>query len=220
MSQWNFSFLLRRWHVVLDGLYGTLALAAVTLAASLAIGLVAGMMRSSRSAPLRAAATAYVEFFRNIPALVQVFWFFYVLPILTGIQENAFVSAAAALSFYSGAFFAEIYRSGIQSIERGQWEASKALGFRYLRTMRYIVLPPAIKRMVPALTNQAIEVVKLTTVASTIAYHELLYQGQLLSQTEFRPLESYTAVAAILIGMLVLLSWGSTRLERRLARTE
>jgi polar amino acid transport system permease protein len=86
--------------------------------------------------------------------------------------------------------------------------------------MRYIVLPPAIKRMIPALTNQSIEVIKLTTVASTIAYHELLYQGQLLSQTEFRPLESYTAVAAILIGILVLLSYGSTRLERRLARSE
>jgi polar amino acid transport system permease protein len=220
MSEWDFSFLVRRYHVILDGLYGTLALAAVTLAVSLLLGIIAGMGRTSRSAAIRAAATCYVEFFRNIPALVQVFWFFYVFPILTGVQENPFISAATALSFYSGAFFAEIYRSGIQSIERSQWDAGKALGFGYFRTMRYIVLPPAIKRMIPALTNQSIEVVKLTTVASTIAYHELLYQGQLLSQTEFRPLEAYTVVAVILIGILVLLSYGSTRLERRLARSE
>lgn len=220
MSAWHFGFLLRRYNVILVGLFGTLKLAAVTLVASLLIGAIAGMGRASRSASIRAVATCYVEFFRNIPALVMVFWFFYVIPVLTGIQENAFVAAAAALSFYSGAFFAEIYRSGIQSIERGQWEASKALGFGYFSTMRYIILPPAIKRMVPALANQSIDVVKLTTVASTIAYHDLLYQGQLLSQTEFRPFEAYTAVAAILIGILVLLSWGSTRLERRLRRSE
>jgi polar amino acid transport system permease protein len=99
MSEWNFSFLLRRYSVILDGLYGTLTLAAVTLAASLLLGVVAGMGRASRSAPLRAAATCYVEFFRNIPALVQVFWFYYVLPILTGLQEKPFISAATALSF-------------------------------------------------------------------------------------------------------------------------
>src|SRR5947209_17290138 len=101
MSEWNFTFLLRRYHVILDGLYGTLTLAAVTLAASLVLGIVAGMARASKSAPIRIPATCYVEFFRNIPALVQVFWFFYVIPIVTGVQESAFVAAATALSFYS-----------------------------------------------------------------------------------------------------------------------
>jgi polar amino acid transport system permease protein len=152
--------------------------------------------------------------------MVQIFWFFYAIPVLTGIQNDRFLTAGVALATYSSAYFAEIYRSGIQSIERGQWEAGRALGFGYLRLMRYIVLPQAIKRMLPAFTNQAIEVVKLTAVASTIAYAELLYQAKLLSDTEFRPLESYTVIGGIFIGMLVLLSYASSRLEQWLAKSD
>jgi polar amino acid transport system permease protein len=164
--------------------------------------------------------TAYVEFFRNIPALVQIFWFFYALPVLMEIQNDRFRAAALAISLYSGAYFAEIVRSGLQSIERGQWEAGRAIGMNYWAILRFIAFPQVVKRILPALTNQAIDVIKLTTLASTISYAELLYQAKLISDVEFRPLEAYTAIGGMFLAILVGLSMLSTRLERRLARAD
>jgi len=216
---WNFSFLLSNWALLASGLGRTLFLALICLVAGLAVGTVIAILRIQSNKALRAFGACYVGFFRNIPPLVQLFWFFYVLPILTGVQNDRFGAAVTAFSLYSGAYFAEIIRSGIQSIERGQWEAARAIGMNYGKAMRFIVLPQALKRLVPPLTNQAIDVVKLTTVASSIAYAELLYQAKLLSENEFRPLEAYTVIGGLFIGMLVLLSYLSMRLERWLART-
>ncbi len=216
--QWNFSFLLQQWPAIATGLWTTCKLALACLSGAIAIGLVVGLLRTQRSAIARTLGTAYVEFFRNIPALVQVFWFFYALPILTGVQNDRFLAAVTAISLYSGAYFAEIVRSGIQSIERGQWDASKALGLNYLGSMRHVVLPQAIKRILPPLTNQAIDVVKLTTLASTIAYADLLYQAKLISEVEFRPLEAYTVIGGLFLLMLIALSVLSSRFERFLSR--
>ena len=214
--QWDFSFLVAHRGLIGAGLLNTLKLAATSIAGGLAIGLVMGSARSARSRWLRLAGACYVELFRNIPAMVLIFWFFYAVPILTGIQNDRFLAAALALTVYAGAYFAEIYRSGIQSVERGQWEAARALGFGYYRQMRYFILPQAIRRMIPAFTNEAIELVKLTAIASTIAYTELLYDAKLLSDLEYRPVESYTAIAVVFIALLFLLSAGSRRVERAL----
>lgn len=220
MSQyrWDFKFLLGYYPLILRGLWDALLLAASVFVLSMALGVVIGAARSSSRAALRYSAGMFIEFFRNIPALVQVFWFFYALPVLTGLQTGPFTAAATALTCYSAAYLAEIFRSGIQSIERGQWEASRSIGMSYAQQMRYVVLPQAIRRIIPALTNQAIEIVKLTTVASTIAYGEVLYYAKLLSAQEFRPLEAYTAAAGSLIGVLLVMSYASTRIERRLRR--
>ena len=147
-------------------------------------------------APPPARATAYVELFRNTPALIQLLWFYYALPVLTGYQTGPFTAAAVALSLYMGAYSAEIYRSGIESIEHGQWEAGRAIGLTTRQVLARVVLPQAIRRMVPAFTNQAIELVKTTAIASFIAYGELLYHGKLLADIEFRPIEAFTVVAA------------------------
>jgi polar amino acid transport system permease protein len=159
-----------------------------------------------------------VEFFRNIPALVLIFWCYFTLPILTGMQPDAFVAASTAVSLYAGAYMTEIFRSGIQSIERGQWEAARAIGFGYLGQMRHVVLPQAIRNIAPPMTNQVMEVVKTTAIASTIAYGEVLYSAKLLSDQEFRPIESYTAVGIFFIVVLTLVSAASGLLERRLRR--
>lgn len=218
--EWDFAFLLHSHHVILMGLWNTLKLTCVTLTGSFVIGVIAGMGRTARRLPIRLVAGAYVEFFRNIPSMVQIFWCFYAMPILIGVQANPYVAAATALSLYGGAYCAEIYRSGIQSIERGQWEAGRAIGLGYFRLMWLVVLPQAVKRMIPAFTNQAIEIVKLTTIASTIAYAELLYSAKLVSEQESRPLESYTAIAVIFIGILLLLSYGARRVEQRFGHTD
>ena len=214
---WDFSFFLAHGDLILDGLANTLKLAATTLFLGLLIGVVVGIARTSRSAKWRLIGTCYVEVFRNIPAMVLIFWFFFAVPILTGIQNDRFLCAAAALTVYAGAYLAEIYRSGINSIERGQWEAARALGFGRMQQLRYIVLPQAVKRMIPAFTNEAIEIVKMTAIAATIAYTELLYDAKLLSDMEYRPVEAYTGIAAIFIGMLFLLGAGSRWIERKMS---
>jgi polar amino acid transport system permease protein len=216
--EWDFGFLLDQRHFILQGLMGTLRLAVTTVVAGMMLGLVFAAARLSRFGLLRLLGTAYVEFFRNIPVLVQIFWCFFALPILTGMQPNAYVAASTAISLYAGAYLAEIFRSGIQSIEKGQWEAGRAIGFGYLALMRWVVLPQAVRNVFPPLTNQVMEIVKTTTVASTIAYGETLYAAKVLSDQEFRPIETYTAVGVFFILLLLLVSAASTLLERRLRR--
>ncbi|MBW6397970.1 amino acid ABC transporter permease [Roseomonas sp. HJA6] len=216
--EWDFAFLLDQRDFILRGLMATLRLAAACVAAGIVLGLVFASARLSRSAAMRFIGTAYVEFFRNIPVLVQIFWCYFALPILTGMQPDAFVAASVAISLYAGAYLAEIFRSGIQSIEKGQWEAARAIGFGHVALMRWVVLPQAVRHVIPPLTNQVMEIVKTTTVASTIAYGELLYSAKVLSDQEFRPIESYTAVGAFFIVLLTLVSLLSSFLERRLRR--
>ena len=216
--EWDFAFLVQQQGFVLKGVTGTLRLAGTCVAAGMAIGLVFAAARLSPSAPLRLLGTGYVEFFRNIPALVLIFWCYFTLPILTGMQPNAFAAAATAVSLYAGAYMTEIFRSGIQAVERGQWEAARAMGFGYLGQMRHVVLPQALRNIMPPLTSQVMEVVKTTAVASTIAYGEVLYSAKLLSDQEFRPIESYTAVGVFFILLLALMSGASNLLERGLRR--
>ena len=216
--EWDFAFLWDQRFFILQGLLGTLWLAVTCVSAGMVLGLVFATARLSRFAVLRAIGTSYVEFFRNIPVLVQIFWFFFALPILTGMQPNAYVASSVAVSLYAGAYLTEIFRSGIQSIEKGQWEAARAIGFAHGGVMRYVVLPQAVRNVVPPLTSQVMEIVKTTTVASTIAYGETLYSAKVLSDQEFRPIETYTAVGVFFIVLLALLSMLSIMLERRLAR--
>ena len=216
--EWDFVFLVEQRGFILKGVMGTLRLAGTCVAAGVAVGLVFAAARLSRLAPLRHLGTGYVEFFRNIPALVLIFWCYFALPILTGMQPNAFAASATAVSLYAGAYMTEIFRSGIQAVERGQWEAARAIGLGYLGQMRHVVLPQALRNVVPPLTSQVMEVVKTTAVASTIAYGEVLYSAKLLSDQEFRPIESYTAVGVFFILLLALVSGASGLLERGLRR--
>jgi polar amino acid transport system permease protein len=177
------------------GLQHTLALYVVALAAGLVLGLVVGMGRYSRRKALNWPATAFVELFRNTPVLVQMMWFFFALPIVLGTDLTAYQAALLALSLNGAANIAEIYRAGIQSLHRSQWEAGAALGMTRAALMRRVILPQAVRRMIPAFSNRAIELAKMTTLASSIAYAELLYEARLLSSQEFNPIEAFTAVA-------------------------
>ncbi|HEY4254395.1 MAG TPA: amino acid ABC transporter permease [Roseomonas sp.] len=218
MHDWDFSFLTTQRHFILQGLLGTLRLAAVSLVAGTAIGLLGAAARLAGSVVPRVLGGFYVEFFRNIPVLVQIFWLYFSIPILTGVQPNAYVAAAIATSLYGGAYLTEVFRSGIASIEKGQWDGARAMGFGQVAMLRHVVLPQAFRRVLPAYTNQVLEIVKTTSVASTIAYAELLYSAKLLSEQEFRPIEAYTAVGVAFI--LVLLPAGAVArlMERRMAR--
>lgn len=213
---WNFDVIITYFPLLLRGLLNTVKLSAVCFAAGLTIGLIFGVMRTLPSAFMRFVGSCYVEMFRNVPSLILLVWFYYAIPAATGWQLSIWVAASVALSLYSGAYSAEIYRAGIESIDRGQWEAARALGFGYLRQLVYVILPQAIPRMIPAFTNRGIELVKSTTLASILAYPELLYQAKVIGESEYRPLEAYTAVAVLFTLLLLPLTYLSLRLEKRI----
>lgn len=217
---WDFASVFANTDALIVGAIGTLRLFAVCLVAGLGLGLVVGLARYARSRWFNIPATVFVEFFRNTPVLVQMLWFYFALPILVPFEINAFAAAALGISLNTAAFSAEIYRGGIQSIERGQWDGARALGMGWSRTMRRIILPQALKRMTPALTNRAIEVFKMTTLASAVAYVELLQQGKLIASLNFNPIEAYTTIAVIFFVILWPLVQLTYVLERRLKRSE
>jgi polar amino acid transport system permease protein len=165
-------------------------------------------------------ATGFVEFFRNTPVLVQILWFYYALPILLPFEISPLTAAVLGISLNSAAFSAEIYRGGIASIDRGQAEAARAIGMSQAQAMRRVILPQAIRRMLPALTNRGIEIFKMTTLASAVAYVELLQQGKLLASLEFNPIETYTVIAAVFFLCLFPLVQATYALERRLRRAD
>src|SRR5690606_5448709 len=151
------------------------------------------------------------------PPLVQLFWFFFALPILIQVEMTAFVAASLTFSIQSAAFFAEVFRGGIVSIERGQWEAARAIGMGPRQTLRRISLPQAVKRMLPAFMERAIELMKTTTLVGTISRADLLFQANEVSQKTSRPLEVYTTVALMYFAVIFAASLMARAVERRLA---
>ena len=218
--RWDFAPVFGNWQILVQGLVGTFELAVASLAAGLALGLLVGAARYSRNRLLQWPATAYVEVFRNTPVLVQIMWFFFAFPIVAPFQVSAYTAAALALSLNTSAFAAEIFRAGIQSIARGQWDAARALGMSYPQQLRRIILPQAVKRMLPAFTNRGLELLKMTSLASAIAFPELLYAARTISTAHFNPIEAYTTVALIYFAI----AWPLTQLvyavERALRQQE
>jgi polar amino acid transport system permease protein len=218
--RWDFASVLANSDALLAGAIGTVRIFTICLVLGLSLGLVVGLGRYAHSKWFYLSATAFVEFFRNTPVLVQILWFYFALPILMPFSISPLAAAALGISLNSAAFSAEIYRAGIQSIERGQWDGARALGMDWGQAMRRIILPQAIKRMVPALTNRAIEIFKMSTLASAVAYVELLQQAKLIASLNFNPIEAYTAVAVIFFVFLWPLVQLTYLLERRLKRDE
>ena len=199
---WDFASVLTNRALLLMGLQNTLILGVTCLSLGLFFGLFVGAARYSGKPILYYPATAFVEFFRNTPVLVQIIWFFLAFPIIAPFQINAFTAATLGLTLNTVAFSSEIYRAGLQSIHRGQWEAGKAIGMDYWQQMRRIILPQAVRRMLPAFMNRAVELFKMTSLASVIAYGELMHQAKTVSTLSFNPIEMYTSVALIFFAVL------------------
>ena len=199
---WDFASVLQNRALLLIGLQNTLILGTVCLALGLFLALFVGAARFSGRRALYYPATVFVEVFRNTPVLVQIMWFFFAFPIVAPFRIDAFTAATLGLTLNTAAFSSEIYRAGLQSIHRGQWEAGKALGMTYWQQMRRVVLPQAVRRMLPAFMNRAVELFKMTSLASVIAYGELMYQAKIVSTISFNPIEMYTSVALIFFAVL------------------
>jgi polar amino acid transport system permease protein len=216
--EWSFGFLLRYTHLFWVGIGYTLAYTAGTVLLGLLIGLILGLARLSKSRLLNIPLVGFIEIFRCTPLLVQIVWFYYALPVILGIQIPAALAATLVLSFYTGSFYAEIFRGGILSIENGQWDAARALGLRWGTAMRFVVLPQAVRRMIPPFMNQSIIQLKNTSLVSTIAVPDLLYQGTLITADTYRPLETYTVVALIYFALLFPMTRLVQAYEQHLAR--
>ena len=218
--QWQFATVFDNLDVLAVGAWGTLKLLVVCSILGLSLGLVVGVARYAGGTAVRWLAGAFVEFFRNTPVLVQILWFFFALPMLMPLDISPMMAATLGISLNSAAFSAEIYRGGISSIEPGQWEGAQALGMTRAKALRRIILPQALRRMLPPLTNRGIEIFKMSTLASVVAYVELLQQGKLLASLHFNPIETYTVIAGMfLLGLLPLVQ-ATYALERRLGRAD
>jgi polar amino acid transport system permease protein len=208
--QWQFGQVLIYWPNFLQGILVTLELAACLIVMATIGGIIVGSARHSRKRIYNWPASIFIEVFRNTPVLVQIIWFYFAFPVLIDVQMPGFVAAILGIGLNSTAYSAEIFRAGIQSIERGQWEAARAIGMQYMAIMRRIILPQAIRRMIPAFANRMIEIFKATSLASAIAVGELLFRGEELANTIYRPMEVYTIVAIVffvLIYPLALLTY-------------
>ena len=215
--QWDFTPVVANAPLLAQGLVNTLKVTGVSLVCGLALGLVLALLRLSRHRVASWPAGFVIEVFRTTPPLVQLFWFFFALPLIVGIEMTPFMAAIVTFSIQSAAFFAEVFRAGIVSIERGQWDGALAIGMSRRQVLARIVLPQAVKRMLPAFLERAIELMKTTTLVATIAYADLLFEANEISQKTFRPLETFTVVALIYFVVIFAVSLAARQFERRLA---
>src|SRR5438128_12105091 len=216
--QWDFASVWSHLDMLWVGLAGTVKIALISIVLGVLVGAVLASMRLSTNRWLRALATAFVEFYRNTPPIVHFFWFFYALPIVIGLSFEPFTAAVLALSTQSGAFYAEVFRGGIVSIERGQWEGAKALGMNYRTVLRRVILPQALRRMVAPFVDRSFELTKTTALASSLAYAELLYQAMQVNSITYRPMEVYTTIALMYFIVLFAASNLMRLAEYRLSR--
>jgi polar amino acid transport system permease protein len=214
--QWDFSAIGEWWPLLAHGLANTIKIGFASILIGSLLGGVLAVMRLSRPALFRWLAQGFIGFYRNTPAIVHFFWIYYALPVITPLTLSPFVSAVLALSAQSAAFYAEVYRGAVQSITYGQWEAGRALGMSNRKTLRRVILPQALRRMVAPYIERSFELIKSTSLASSLAYGELLYQAMKINSQSFRPLEIYTVVAVIYFSLLLIISLASQYLEHRL----
>ena len=202
------------------GTVTTILLTVATMAIAVPCGIVVAILRLYAWRPIAALATAYVELFRNLPLILVVYWAFYVLPIMTGLGLSPLVTGLAALALNVTAYNAETFRAGINSIRRGQLDAAMALGMSRTQALRRVVLPQALRRILPVLASTWVSLFKDTSLVSVIAVTELAYVAMQIRAQTFRVLEMLTALAAIywLLGypQAKLVDW----MQRRFAVTE
>ena len=195
---------------------GTLRLAIPAIVLGFILGIFIGLGRSARSPWIRIPATVYVEFFRGVPLVMVIFWFWFIIPALLGMALPEYGVALTAFVVFEAAYLGEIVRAGIQSVPRGQVEAATATGLTPAQTMLYVILPQALKNMIPALVTQFIVLFKDTSLASIIGYVDLTKAAQIVNNREIRPFEIYLFIAVVYWLCTYSMSLYARYLEKRL----
>ncbi|TPE49468.1 amino acid ABC transporter permease [Maribrevibacterium harenarium] len=212
----DFLFLANYWDALLNGLMTTLGITGLCLVLGLGLGFVVALMRLSQNVVVRSVSTVYVEFFRGTPVLIQLFWIFFCLPLVLGIEIGNFMSAVIALTLYMGAIVSETFRSSLRAIEKDQMDACVALGIGGFTKVIYVILPQAILRAIPTLLSNSVSLFKESALVSAVGMSDLMYIGQNISSITFKPVEMLTAVAVIYFLIAFPLTRSVSLLERKL----
>lgn len=203
-----------------SGAYQTIGMSVTAILMSVFVGLLVAMPGLSAKRGWRMFNRTYVEIVRSVPVLVLILWVYYGLPALSGITLNVFWAGVLALALSDSAFQAEIFRAGIQSISRGQYEAAQSISLNYRDTMRFVILPQAIRRILPALGNQLVYMLKMSSLVSVIGMQELTRKANELVVSEYRPLEIYTILVLEYLVLILIVSAGVRWLERRMKASD
>lgn len=198
----------------------TIEITAVSVAIGTFIGLFVGIAELSKYRLIRIPAKIYVDFIRGTPLLVQIFIIYFAMPLVLGVRIEPFIAAITACSINSGAYVAEIFRAGIQSIDKGQMEAGRSLGLSWNKTMRFIIIPQAFRRTIPQLGNEFIAMLKDSSLVSVIGFEELTRKGQLIIASTYGSLEIWTAVAIIYLAMTLSITRFVAYLEKRFVNND
>lgn len=202
--------------LLIQGLWITIEVVSISLVIAMLIGLVFGLWSTSFNKLLRSLAFAYIDLIRGTPLLVQIFFIYFGLPVALGIKIPALAAGIIAISLNAGAYIAEIFRAGIQSIDNGQMEAARSLGLTHTQAMRLVILPQAVRRMMPAFVNQFIISLKDTSLLSVIGIQELTQSGEIIISSNFRAFEIWGTVGVLYFVIIYLLTRLSRVLERRM----
>jgi len=205
---------------MMSGVTVTLQVSIAAIAISVVLGLIVALPAFSSKPPVRLLNRVYVDFIRAIPLLPLIFWVTYGMPVLLGVSLDRFWAGVLALALSDSAFQAEVFRAGIQSVPKGQTEAARTIGLSRLQTLRYVILPQAIRRILPALGNQFVYVLKMSALVSVIGLEDLTRYANDLTTTEYRPLEIYSVLILEYLVLILLVSQGVRWLERRMATSE
>ena len=201
---------------LLSGLTTTIYISVVSIIISMFLGLIVAIPSLAKNKFLTYINIGYVEIVRAVPLLVLILWIYYGLPIMTGISFSPFVSGIIALAISESAFQAEIFRAGINSIKKAQWEAGSSLGLNFFKRLRLVILPQAIKNILPAIGNQFVYVLKMSSLVSIIGIGDLTRKAKELVVTTYRPLEIYTFLILEYLILILIVSFFVRKLEKRL----
>ena len=203
---------------LLSGLTTTIYISIISIVISAIIGFIVAIPSLAKNKFLTYINIGYVEIVRSVPLLVLILWIYYGLPIMTGISFSPFVSGIIALSISESAFQAEIFRAGINSIKKAQWEAGSSLGLNFFKRLRLVILPQAIKNILPALGNQFVYVLKMSSLVSIIGIGDLTRKANELVVTTYRPLEIYTFLILEYLVLILIVSFFVRSLEKKLKK--
>ena len=203
---------------LISGFTTTIYISVVSILISMILGFVVAIPSLAKNKFLTYVNIGYVEIVRAIPLLVLILWIYYGLPIMTGISFSPFVSGIIALSISESAFQAEIFRAGINSIKKSQWEAGSSLGLNFFRKLRLVIMPQAIKNILPAIGNQFVYVLKMSSLVSIIGIGDLTRKANELVVTTYRPLEIYTFLILEYLVLILIVSYLVRKLEKKLQK--
>ena len=218
--RWDFGAVFRHADLLMEGALATFRLAGMAMAIAIPLGLFVALLRLSRLPVISWIAVLYTDLFRTSPSIVLIYWFFFAFPLLVGINFDTFTAVSLTLGLQTGAYMSEVFRGGIESIRVGQWQAAKALGMGMGTTLRYVILPQAVRRMIPVFFTRLTELFKATSLAAVVSYGEIVQMASRTSSETFRPIETYTIVALFFFVVIFMASRLVRLAERRFAVPE